>query len=73
MPARVTIGERDYHVRARHNLEEWEKLVQRIRFDPKTRTVSADVSELLQEGVRPEFVGYALRERYLREVLVTSN
>jgi hypothetical protein len=70
MPQRVTIGERDYHVRAMKNLEEWTRLVERIKFDPATRTVSADVKELTAEGVRPEFIGYALRERFLREVLV---
>jgi hypothetical protein len=51
------------------NLEEWTKLVERIRFDPATRSVSADVTELTRDGIRPEFISYALRERFLREVL----
>lgn len=65
----ITIGPADYHARAERNLREWERLVERIKYDPKTHVVAADTEELVKIGVRPSFVSYALRSGWLRAVL----
>lgn len=66
---KVTIvGAQIYKVRTEHNIEQYEKIMQKMHWDGAERQYVAETDELIAEGVDPLFLSYVLRNNYIRVV-----
>jgi hypothetical protein len=66
--SKITVGARGYKVRAGRNLHEWEKIAGSLRYDRVAGEICANVYFVERQGVRRDFIQYAVRNDFLRLV-----
>jgi hypothetical protein len=68
-PIKLTIlGARQYTTRASHNEQTWKKLMEKMKYDPQTHTLAADLHEVQAAGVPRSFINYAIRNDFLHVI-----